>query len=47
LLLDIAVIGHYINSHEYISEEFKTFLKKYPDWTHITAWAATYKAWKF
>ncbi|KDR16698.1 endoplasmic reticulum metallopeptidase 1-like isoform X2 [Zootermopsis nevadensis] len=47
LRLDIAVIGQYINSHEYISEGFKTFLRKYPDWAHVTAWAATYKAWKF
>lgn len=45
--LDIAVIGHYINSHEYMSEEFKKFLRKYPDWAHVTAWATTFKAWKF
>jgi hypothetical protein len=45
--LDIAVIGHYINSHESMSEEFKKFLSKYPDWAHVTAWASTFKAWKF
>ena len=45
--LDVAVIGHYMNSNEAMSEEFKKFLSKYPDWTHVTAWASTFKAWKF
>ncbi|XP_069678437.1 endoplasmic reticulum metallopeptidase 1-like [Periplaneta americana] len=46
-VVDIAVIGQYINSPGDISEEFKQFLRKYPDWAHVTAWTATYKAWRF
>lgn len=46
-VVDIAVIGQYMNSPADISEEFKQFLRKYPDWAHVTAWTATYKAWRF
>lgn len=44
-ILDIAVIGHYINNQGEISEHFRQFLRKYPDWAHVTAWPTTYKSW--
>ncbi|KAJ9584785.1 hypothetical protein L9F63_020873 [Diploptera punctata] len=44
-ILEIAVIGHYINNQGEISEHFRQFLRKYPDWAHVTAWPATYKSW--
>uniref|UniRef100_A0A1B6BYM8 FXNA-like protease n=1 Tax=Clastoptera arizonana TaxID=38151 RepID=A0A1B6BYM8_9HEMI len=45
--LDIAVVGHYFHEERHRTTTFKDFLKKIPEWAHVTAWTATYKSYIF
>lgn len=45
--LDIAVNGHYQDGSHNLADNFKQFLAQFPSWAEVTAWPASYKAYKF
>ncbi|XP_071454875.1 endoplasmic reticulum metallopeptidase 1-like [Hetaerina americana] len=46
-LIDLALTGHLMHGPLKMSPEFRMFIKKFPDWTVVTAWTASYKSWYF
>jgi len=43
-LLDVALGGHYVQSHD-LTTELSEFLSSLPDWMVAIGWVATYESW--
>ena len=44
-VVEIAVCGHIVHGEKKTSEKFLQFLHKFPEWTAVSAWTASYESW--
>lgn len=45
--LVLGISAHYTHYDEERTNEFKQFIDSYPEWTHVTAWMASYNGFEF
>lgn len=45
--LALGISAHYTHYDEERTAEFQQFIDSYPDWTHVTAWMASYNGFEF
>ncbi|XP_046389078.1 endoplasmic reticulum metallopeptidase 1-like [Ischnura elegans] len=46
-VIDVGLTGHLMHGHHKVSPEFRAYIKRFPEWTVVTAWTASYKSWYF
>lgn len=46
-VVDIAVVGHYTHYEELETNEFRDFVKSFPDWAQVTPWMCTFESWVY
>lgn len=44
-ILDLAVTSHYLFGPGQITKELRAFVNKFPSWTAVTSWTASYESW--
>ncbi|XP_055917041.1 endoplasmic reticulum metallopeptidase 1 isoform X2 [Eupeodes corollae] len=43
---DMAVIGHLVHHEIHYTDEFRGFIKTFPEWSYPTAWTSSYQSWR-
>lgn len=44
-IMDFAVTSHYLFGPGKTTKELTDFIRKFPNWTAVTSWTATYESW--
>lgn len=43
---DFALIGHLVHHEIHYTDEFKDFIRSFPEWAYPTAWTGSYQSWR-
>lgn len=43
--MDLAVTSHYLFGPGKMTNDLKRFIDKFPHWTAVTSWTASYESW--
>lgn len=46
-VVDLSVNGHFIHGERKLTEQLKTFVDRFPDWTTTSAWTSTIRSFVF